>query len=193
MNFVCEDPALQRCKTCGDNYDREAFFRHKNDKRRLHISSREYHADCIGCEGTARTERKKADRWLAKARSTIHRHAKKYGRTFDEFVRIYGWVPARVAHIMEHAHDNTCVYCTDLYMGMPNSEWQVTMDVIDPKKQPFLTTNVQPCCQSCNRGKSNTDPEVWARKLRAWAQWKERQKVLATLPRAVQLSFELAA
>jgi hypothetical protein len=191
MNFVCDEPAQQRCKTCGGYYDREAFFRHKNDKRRLHISSREFHTVCIGCETTERTERKKADSWLEKARSTIQRHAKRYGRTTQQFIRIYGWDAPRIAHILEHAFDNTCVYCREAYKTMPNPQWQVTMDIIDPQKQPFLATNVQPCCQTCNREKSNTDPELWARKLQAWAEWEDHRKRSA--PRAVQLILDLAA
>jgi len=192
MSFVCDEPARQRCQNCTGVFDRAAFFR-KNPRQKpvAHISATEYRPTCIGCEQTARTERKKADGWLEKARSTIQRHAKKYGRSTQQFIRIYGWDAPRVAHILEHAFDNTCVYCRELYKGMPNPQWQVTMDIIDPQKQPFLATNVQPCCQTCNREKSNTDPELWARKLQAWAEWEHNRKTSGSRP--VQLSLELAA
>ena len=185
MSLVCDEPVKQRCKECGGWYDRDAFFRKNPGGRKAHISA--YRQICIGCETTTRTKRKKADRWLAKARSTIYRHAKKYGRTSTEFIRVYGWEPARVAHILEHAHDNTCPYCTDSYKDMPDSKWQVTMDIVNPKRQPFLTINTQPCCQTCNREKSNTDPEVWARKLVAWREWKARMRTVGAQP--VQMSF----
>lgn len=190
MNLVCDEPARQRCRSCGGRFDQEAFFRSKNDKRRLHISGREFHSTCIGCEQTARTERKTADRWLEKARSTIQRHAARYKKTTKEFVRLYGWDAPRVAHILAHAFDNTCPYCRDPYAAMPNPQWQVTMDIIDPEKLPFLETNTQPCCQTCNREKSNTPPELWARKLRAWAEWEAHKRTRT--PPAVQLLLGLA-
>jgi hypothetical protein len=170
-----EQPVEARCKKCRGWFDQQAFFRKKQDKRRLHISSRTYHAVCIGCETTARTERKKADYWLVKARATLRNHAKSYKNTVKEFTRLYGWDVPRLAHILKHAFDNTCPYCREPYASMPNSQWQVSMDVIDPTRPPFLETNAQPCCQTCNREKSNTPPELWARKLRAWAQWKAWQ------------------
>ena len=189
MNFVCDDPVKQRCQRCGGWFDRDAFFRKNPGGRKAHISA--YRAICIGCEQTERTERKKADTWLEKARSTIQRHAKKYGRSTQQFIRVYGWDAPRVAHILEHAFDNTCVYCREDYKTMPNPQWQVTMDIIDPLKQPFLATNVQPCCQTCNREKSNTDPELWARKLQAWAEWEAHRRTV--VPAAVQLALDLAA
>jgi hypothetical protein len=190
--MVCDDPVKQQCRRCRGYFDREAFFRKNPDKRsRTNISVREFKATCIGCETTERTERKKADNWLEKARSTIQRHAKKYDRSTEQFIRIYGWDVPRVAHILEHAFDNTCAYCRELYRSMPNPQWQVTMDIIDPQKQPFLAINVQPCCQTCNREKSNTDPELWARKLQAWVQWEKHKKTSA--PRQIQLQLNLAA
>jgi hypothetical protein len=72
---------------------------------------------------------------------------------------------------------------------MDNAQWQVTMDIIDPRKAPYLATNVQPCCQTCNREKSNTDPELWARKLQAWAGWEEHRKQARPPPVQLDLGF----
>jgi hypothetical protein len=187
MNFICDEPVKQQCRKCRGWFDQEALFRRKRAKGRLHICGPEFHAACIACETTARTERKKADLWLAKARSTIQRHAKRYGKTTKEFVRLYGWDNRRVAHILKHAFDNTCPYCRDPYANMPNPQWQVTMDILDPQRAPFLETNTQPCCQTCNREKSNTPPELWARKLRAWAEWEHHQRTRE--PQYQQLGF----
>jgi hypothetical protein len=94
-----------------------------------------------------------------------------------------------VAHILEHAFDNTCVYCREPYKNMENAQWQVTIDIIDPRKAPYLATNVQPCCQTCNREKSNTDPELWARKLQAWAGWEEHRRQARPPPVQLDLGF----
>lgn len=187
MNVISHIPPQQRCRACGGVFDRDVFFR-RRDKSGLHICSpRTRHMICLGCEVTARTDRKKANPWCEKARSTIKRHAAKYSLSVQEFVRLYGWDVPRVAHILEHAFVNTCVYCRKLYSSMENPQWQVTLDIIDPKKKPFLATNVQPCCQTCNREKSNLEPELWARKLQAWALWEDHQK--RGTPPAVQLNL----
>ena len=180
MASLCTDePVEQQCRRCRDWYDRDAFFRRKRRAIQmtpgLHISSPQFHGVCIGCETTSRTERKADDRWPEKARSTIQRHARRYKKSTNEFVRLYGWDTHRVAHLLKHAFDNTCVYCRKLYSGMQNSQWQVTMDIIDPRLPPHLETNTVPCCQTCNREKSNTPPELWARKLRMWARWEANQ------------------
>jgi hypothetical protein len=186
MNFA--EPIKQQCRKCRGRFDQEAFFR-KNQRRKgvAHICATEYRPVCIGCETTARTEHKKADQWFAKARSTIQRHARRYKKTTKEFVRLYGWDTSRVAHILKHAFDNTCPYCRDPYANMPNPQWQVTMDILDPQKAPFLETNTQPCCQTCNREKSNTPPELWARKLRAWAEWEAWRKTRDPQPQQLGL------
>jgi len=188
VNLMLVEPLKQQCRKCRGWFDQQAFFRKNPDNRsRAHISAREFRVICIGCETTARTELKNADSWLAKARSTIRRHASRYKKTTKEFVRLYGWDAPRIAHILKHAFDNTCPYCREMYATMPNAQWQVTMDIIDPSKQPYLETNVQPCCQTCNREKSNTPPELWARKLRAWAVWKEHQETRAPEPQQLGL------
>jgi hypothetical protein len=186
MNFVFADPVKQKCFRCTGWFDQEAFFRKKSDKRELHISSLR-HPVCIGCEITARTEDKKKDPWLEKARSTIQRHARKYKKTTKEFIRLYGWDTIRIAHILKHAFDNTCPYCREAYAGMPNSQWQVSVDIIDPTKPPFLETNTQPCCQTCNREKSDMPPELWARRLRCWAEYEAWQKTRS--PQPIQISM----
>ena len=185
MNLVFEEPIKQQCLRCAGWFDQEAFFRKNPGGRKAHICA--YRAVCIGCEITARTDDKKKDPWFAKARSTIRRHAARYRKTTKEFVRLYGWDTVRIAHILKHAFDNTCPYCRETYAGMPNSQWQVSVDIIDPSKPPFLETNTQPCCQTCNREKSDMPPELWARRLRCWAEWETWQKTRSPLP--VQLGM----
>lgn len=184
-----EEIVRQRCRCCGGRFDREAGFR----KRKLDISSYDTHPDCILCEQTER-DKKKADRWLIKARDTVRRHAQHDKLTAREFTSRFGWDVKRVAHILEHAYGNTCEYCRELYSLMPSGLQSITMDIIDREKPPHLETNTKPCCQTCNRKKSKWSPERWARHLRYAAEWEARQQEIKEtgggLPK--QLSFNLS-
>jgi hypothetical protein len=53
----------------------------------------------------------------------------------------------------------------------------VTIDVIDPAKEPFYSTNTRPCCMTCNRAKHDMSPEDWAKRLLGWRLWRARQDV----------------
>ena len=183
VKFNCDEPpVMQQCRRCRGWYDREAGFRQKHDKRRLHISGREFHATCIPCEQTARDEGKRLDPFTVKARSTIRRHAMRYKLSPEEFIRRFGWHPPRVAHLLRHAFENTCEYCRQPYSSMGNGEWDVTMDIIDPDAPPDLETNTKVCCQTCNREKSNTPPRLWARKLRVYEAWRVNRTKRGPIP-----------
>lgn len=125
--------AKQRCVKCGGSYDQDVAFR-KNRDTRLSARGRGFHATCIGCEQTDRDRHKAVDAFMAKARGTIQRHAQRYHMTAPEFAKSYGWDVPRVAHILRHAFDNTCVYCRQPYNAMRNGPNDVTMDIIDPAK-----------------------------------------------------------
>ena len=70
-----------------------------------------------------------------------------------------------MAHDLRHALDNTCAYCWFPYNEMGHGLDDVTVDIIDPKKDPYYHTNVQWCCRTCNSAKSTLPPELWARRL----------------------------
>jgi hypothetical protein len=60
---------------------------------------------------------------------------------------------------------------------------------VDPAKEPYLETNTQPCCGTCNTSKSNSSPELWARKLRFWREWEDNQQHVEA---RVQFELELS-
>jgi len=165
--------AKQRCVKCGGTYDRDVAFRKNPHGPGARARAR---ATCIGCEQTDRDKRKAVDAFMAKARGTIQRHAHRYNMTTPEFAKSYGWDVPRVAHILRHAFDNTCVYCRRPYSAMRNGPNDVTMDIVDPSREPFLETNTQPCCGTCNTSKSDMSPDEWARKLRFWREWEDHQR-----------------
>lgn len=188
MGYTCEDIERQPCIRCHGWFDRVVGFRRNPGGRQARIHA--YRAACIGCEQDARDADKQIDPFPAKARWTIRHHAMRYQMQAGEFVRNFGWDTDRVAHLLRHAFDNTCVYCRRPYSGMRNGPADVTMDIVDPDKAPFLETNTQPCCRTCNTEKSDLPPEMWARKLRFWREYEAHKQRRPIGP--VQLSFELA-
>jgi hypothetical protein len=54
----------------------------------------------------------------------------------------------------------------------------LTLDIIDPTKDPYYSTNVKWVCATCNKEKQRTPPEHWGAKLVAWQMWREQQEKL---------------
>jgi hypothetical protein len=166
------------CQTCGTTYPAdvaEMFFRRgwssriRDERRRV----------CIGCEQTLRDERKRLCRAKTKAHDTIANHANKYGMRKADFARKYGWDADRIAHDVEHAYENTCNYCWRPYAEMEHGLADVTIDIVDPQKEPYYATNTKPCCRTCNTEKGPLNPEQWARKRIGWQLWQDHQTLIA--------------
>lgn len=165
---------LRRCRRCGGTYS-EAFFRAWGDNGRCHQRVRPV---CIGCELTARTERKRRNRSLEKARRTLYHHADKYIRlgvatSRDDFAERFGWDVRDMAHDIDHATANGCPYCRRPFAEMEHGLADCTLDVIHPDQLPYYRSNARWCCQTCNNEKRRTAPEQWGAKLRDWEQWRE--------------------
>jgi hypothetical protein len=135
---------------------------------------------------------KKVEPFIAKARSTIKHHAMRYQITAAKMTEAYGWDIERVAHLLRHAYENTCIYCRRPYSSMRNGPSDVTMDIINPREAPYLETNTQPCCQTCNQSKSDSSPEMWARKLRFWREWEANSLIPTGVPVQLSLMWETA-
>src|SRR5262245_40525956 len=130
------DLRLSQCSACGGWFDAEAGFAKNNFRRGdMHVTTRR--AVCIGCEQQARDEEKRGDRWLVKARDAIRRHASRRKMNAKDFARTFGWDARRIAHDLEHAHENTCSYCYHPYKAMPHGIGSVTVDVIDVSREPY--------------------------------------------------------
>jgi len=132
---------------------------------------------CVACEQTDRDDRKRQRRAVAKAHDTTRFHARRHGMGKAEFAAQYGWRPERIAHDIEHAYDNTCCYCQRPYAAMGHGLADVTIDVIDPTKEPFYETNTRPCCMTCNREKGPLTPEQFGRRKQGWRLWEEHRRI----------------
>lgn len=181
------------CKRCCGTFS-TVFFR-KKTHHYMHIMNS---AICFGCETTARTEKKRRNRPLEKARSTLHRHADKYIRlkmadNRDHFAERYGWDLERVAHDIKHEHGNNCGYCYTPYREMGNGLSDVTLDIVDTDKQPFYGYNTKWVCATCNREKQKTDPTIYGAKQQAWKAWHRQQDRLKNNPESGLPLFDVAA
>lgn len=90
-----------------------------------------------------------------------------------EFSRVYAWKAERMAHDVLHASDNTCGYCWTAYADMGHGLSDLTFDVRDRDSLPYYHTNVQICCATCNQEKATMAPEIWARRLIEWREYKD--------------------
>src|SRR5262249_44231693 len=174
--------AMRRCTgPCGLEYPEEAFFRRNPRVANAFATRRPV---CIGCETTARNDEKGRDRLLAKARDTIRRHARKWGLTAADFCEQFGWNIDQLKHDINHASKNGCPYCHRQFATMGHGLSDITIDIINPKTDPLYTTNTKIICQTCNREKGRTPPEIWAHKLICWARWEKQEELRKKNPMA---------
>jgi hypothetical protein len=189
---VVVETQRKKCRKCGRMADAEAFFsrnrKKMSDPNRTNVFGEVYvttapgydlaghhrrRTICIGCELSARNDPSLAARAKRKAQNTLRAHAEKYGMRTDVFARKYGWHIDRMVYNILHDHDNTCVYCWFPYGEMGHGLDDLTFDVIDPEKEPFYQTNVQRCCRTCNQEKASLPPELWARRLIEWREYRD--------------------
>src|SRR5262245_7629578 len=162
------------CIKCGGLFD-DVFFR-KN--RHTRMSTRKWHRlVCIGCEQTTRDEKKIQDRWPAKIRDTIRRHASSLKISPESLRDGYGWDFERLKHDAQHAYQNGCAYCGVLYRQMKSGSLSnITLDIINPEAPPYYLTNTRWCCMTCNYKKGRTDPTTWSARQACWDKWKRLTK-----------------
>jgi hypothetical protein len=169
-------PKKRRCQNprCDGWFDEEIAFHHRQYRHGYNVYV-VIDTICIGCRQTDRDIKKAADPWIAKVRSSIAHHAKKFELSAVAFCRQFGWTIDRLAYVLSHAYDNTCEYCYRSYKEMRNGLADITLDIVDPKQPPFFPTNVKPCCRTCNTEKGSMSPERWARRLIYYREWAEQQ------------------
>jgi hypothetical protein len=149
-------------------FNLDGVFRARNTK--------ELRPTCIGCQQTTNDNLKREDRFVAKARSTIYWHAERLNIAEEVLRDHYGWTVERIAHLFRHGYENTCNYCFAPYVEMGHGFADITLDIVDPSKPPYLKTNVQTCCGTCNRSKSDMSPEQWELRQLDWKTWHKQQK-----------------
>ena len=170
----------KKCTKCGGDWDLEACYRRINRTGTTlgALSAMNFHAACIMCELTARNDPTPEERARRKAQSTIVLHAEKYSLAPKEFARRFGWDIERIVYDITHGHENTCPYCYERYDSMGHGLSDITLDVVDPTKEPYYRTNVRWCCQTCNREKAAMPPILWDIRCATWPLWAKRRDAI---------------
>ena len=95
---------------------------------------------------------------------------------------VYGWDPERMAHDAEHVYSNSCPECSKPFKGMGHGLNDMTLDIIDPQKQPYYNLYTRWICMSCNRAKSSTPPDEWGQRRAYERKWFRRQQLISMNP-----------
>lgn len=146
----------KHCPKCGGEYPQGSFGR--NVVRCI----TQRRPTCKLCEQTAGDAIKAARRWTIKVSETRRRHARRLNLPVITLERQYGWDLPRMARDAEHAYNDRCPGCTTPFKDMVHGLGDITLDIRDPEREPFLLTNTEWICVTCNRQKQRTPPEDWA-------------------------------
>jgi hypothetical protein len=162
------------CNSCGENYE-DVFFRQMN----VFI--------CMGCESKKADETKRGNRFRSKAGSTLRRHGERYIKqglvnSIQDFAEKFGWDINKIEHQLRHDYSNGCLECGDPYAAMGHGLYDITVDIINPSNAPYWGINTRLICQTCNRKKGKTAPDIWAKRRSCWNKWKRRQALIEQNP-----------
>lgn len=172
---------IKKCNDCGGEWDLEACYR----RRRAALgapSASDFQPTCVMCELTERNDPTPEERARRKAQNSIVLHAEKFGLTPKTFATRFGWEIERMAYDIVHGHANTCPYCYELYSSMGNGLSDITLDVVDPAREPYYRTNVRWCCSTCNREKAAMPPHLWDIRCAAWPAYMQRREAIKNNP-----------
>ena len=174
---------MRTCKKCGGTYSETFFQSHCNHTRIVTFKNNV----CIGCQQTARDEKKYVNRPLVKARNTYFSHARKYIergiiQDANDLRRLYGWDIPQMAHDIDHSFKNGCPYCRKKFADMEGGLHSVSLDIINPVSPPYYETNVRWVCLTCNKEKQRTPPDIWGARLQDWKHWRERKTSMELNP-----------
>jgi hypothetical protein len=165
---------LKKCNKCGGEWPLEACYRKRNENLRLSTLRHDqanYQSTCVMCEITERNDPTPEERAKRKAQNSIDRHAQKLNMKPNEFAKQFGWHIDRMVYDITHGLENTCPYCWELYSAMGHGLSDITLDVVDPQKEPYYRTNTKWCCSTCNSEKSRMAPHLWEQRLIIWPQY----------------------
>jgi hypothetical protein len=163
---------LKTCALCGSDWPIEAFFRLTGVANAYATRRRPV---CIGCEQSARDEKKSENRWRAKMVDARRRHARGFGLSVPVLANSYGWDLDRMTRDAERAYSSDCPYCEKPFSTMPHGPHDLTIDIVDPTQPPHYVVNVRLVCKTCNREKSRTPPSIWATKIQCWKEYRVRR------------------
>jgi len=121
-----------------------------------------YKSPCKFCEIENRTIKTRQNRWKTKVGRTRRTHRESLGISVERLESSFGWDIDLMAHEGAHAYSNGCSECHDPYEIMGSGLKDITLDIWDPRIEPFYGSNTRWICFSCNSTKGDMIPEDWA-------------------------------
>lgn len=190
---------FRRCKVCNGNYPLIGYPINSRSGTRVYQNW-----VCRLCRQTRR-DGAKADlrgRIRKKARDLIPREGLRLAnpdrrggpiiQAPADLVDVYGWSVDRLERLLAHAFEGECLGCDQLYAQMPHGLNDLTIDIRDPHAPPWLETNVQPLCATCNKTKQQLSGQQWGEYLYYVRLWKEQRALLQGDPWAAGVLFAVA-
>lgn len=167
------------CKRCRKRLPATTDF-YRKDKTLSGIAY--LHAVCRMCEAA---RRHREDPWIGKAWRTIRLHREAYAKEYEKaserfshwdgnpltFAEAYGWHARLIANEMKAAFNGPCKGCGIDYKTMGHGPRDLTVDIIDPTREPFYAYNTRLLCESCNSHKGKKTPDEETRLKRAYVRW----------------------
>jgi hypothetical protein len=191
---------FRRCKVCNGNFPMIGFP--MRSSRGAYAYAPRFEWVCRLCRRTRRDHIKSENRLRVKARDVIRREGRRLSnperkggpiiQASADLVNIYGWSVDRIERLLRHAFEGECIGCETAYAEMPNDLSNLTVDIKDPHAPPWLETNVQPLCATCNMTKQQLSGQEWGEYLYYVRLWKEQRALLEGDPWAAGVLFAVA-
>jgi hypothetical protein len=170
--------ADQRCQRCGITYPARLVSRAFRQFTRPSGDGYIYHI-CRPCEQTAHDNAKQADRFAAKARDALRRHAARLGITKADLTARYGWEVGHMAEEARQTYAGSCPYCFAAFDLMGHGLQDLTLDIVDRTQPPYYRTNTRWVCQTCNRAKGSLAPADFEADREVYALWEIGRRATA--------------
>ena len=171
-------------------YDVDEAFRIRQD---MTTCTSSFFAICIFCEQNGRTERNQRDRWREKMIRTRKTHSIKLGISVEDLEHKYGWVIEQMRHDAMFQYQNGCSECHRSFASMDHGLADITLDIWDPRVEPFYGVNTRWVDMTCNRAKGTMVPERWAIRKRLWLEHEAFLAEQSVILKPVQMEFALNA
>lgn len=164
MSHLAPDRPAYQCRGCGIIWPDLCF-----PSKRLVSDTLRAESVCIVCRQDINDERKRANRWLSKARNVIQKHMGKEREqgfhactTLDQYEQLTGITIAWLAGELERIYDSDiCPHCFRPYSAMPNGHADLSVDRPDRSRCLNRTTNLAFMCRTGNSQKGTTDPRTY--------------------------------
>jgi len=164
MSHLAPDRPAYQCRDCGIIWPDLCFNSSciDNDARRPRPT-------CVVCQQDINDERKRANRWISKARNVLQSHMDKERKqglhaciTLAQYEQLTGITTDWLAKELERIYSqDICPHCFRRYSDMPNGHADLSVDRPDRTRCLNRTTNLAYMCKTGNSQKGTTDPRTY--------------------------------